>query len=93
VVTVYHPPPPARPHPGTTPTPVYGDSDWRGTQRPQTIPTTDLNQARRARQAAIQCYPGIVGQVLAREIRAYEDLGWLAEKDSLVRPLIAELTD
>lgn len=88
---VYHPPPPTRPHPGTTPEPVYGNNDFRGTSRPEHIPTPDLNRARRARQAAIQCYPGIVGEVLAREIRAYEDLGWLAANDSLIRQLIDEL--
>jgi hypothetical protein len=91
-VTVYHPPPAQRPHPGTTPTPVYGDNNWGGTARPHPIPTDQLNRARRARQAAIQCYPGVVGQVLAREIRVYEDMGWLAGNDSLIRQLIDELT-
>jgi hypothetical protein len=91
-VNVYHPPPPARPHPGTTPQPTYVDNNWQGTQHPGRIPTPELNRAMRARQAALQCYPGIVGQVLAREIRAYEDLGWLADGDSLIRQLIDELT-
>jgi hypothetical protein len=68
------------------------DNDWPGTTRPDTMPTNDINRARRAAQAAIQCYPGVVGQVLAREIRAYEDMRWLADRDSLIRQLIDELT-
>jgi hypothetical protein len=92
VPPVYHPPPPQRHHPGTTPAPTYGANDFRGTTRPETMPLPDINRARRAAQAALQCYPGIVGQVLAREIRAYEDLRWLAERDSLIRQLIDELT-
>jgi hypothetical protein len=90
---VYHPPPPARPHPGTTPAPSYGHNDFRGTTRPERLAHHDINRARRARQAAIQCYPGIAGQILAREIQAYEDMGWIAERDSLIRQLIDELTD
>jgi hypothetical protein len=91
-VTVYQPPPPQRHHPGTTPQPSYGDNDFRGTTRPDRLAHLDINRARRAQQAAVHCYPGVVGQILAREIRAYEDLGWLAERDSLVRQLIDELT-
>lgn len=90
--SVYQPPPPQRHHPGTTPAPSYGDNDFRGTERPEHLSVPDRNRARRARQAALQCYPGIVGQILAREIEAYEDLGWLAERDSLIRQLIDELT-
>jgi hypothetical protein len=92
VPPVYQPPPPQRHHPGTTPAPTYIDNDFRGTERPETMGHLDINRARRAAQAAIQCYPGIVGEFLAREIRAYEDLRWIADRDSLIRQLIDELT-
>lgn len=68
------------------------DGPW-GNRPGGRIPARELARVRRAARQAGATYPGPVGEILARELRAYADFGYRFGDDSLLDQVTAELLD
>ena len=55
------------------------------------ITARDLARVRRAAMVASSILPGAIGEILARELRAYADFGYRFGADSLLDQATAEL--
>ncbi|WP_214370844.1 hypothetical protein [Pseudonocardia sp. H11422] len=53
----------------------------------------DVVRIRVAAARALQVYPGPVGQLVARELYAYLELGWLLPHDGLAERIIRDVLD
>lgn len=66
-------PPPAPPEPG------------RCAPEPQQMTLAEGQRVRTAARLARRTYPGAVGELIARELHAYHDLGWLLPSGTVDR--------
>ena len=67
------------------------DASTRGTAG--RIPLPDLQRVRAAALRATRVYPGPVGQMVARELRAYAEFGHRFGTDGLIDRIASELLE
>ena len=65
--------------------------DTRQCSRPGGIPGPGLTAMRAAAMRALQVHPGPVGELLARELRAYADFGHRFGMDGLLHRIATEI--